>query len=252
MALLSLATAKINRFLRVTNRDKEECFMKKLFIFVILCGLCFSLTAQSRDKPAASQPASVELSAIQTANNLAKYGYSSFSASALITAAEILVKVQTQALGADPAPAGSGGTDGETKTGKPEFTPANLLADAKKYAAGDATLLAWAAKVEGTIGRQTRGALGGPREGWYSVKARSTDTFQLAFTTNRLAEIVVSGDGDTDLDLYVYDANGNLIAYDEDYSDDCYVSWVPAWTGAFTIQIVNRGRVHNRYVIATN
>jgi hypothetical protein len=67
-----------------------------------------------------------------------------------------------------------------------------------------------------------------------------------------LAEIVVVGDGDTDLDLYVYDANGNLIEYDEDYSDDCCVSWVPLWTGAYTIRAVNRGRVYNRFTITTN
>ncbi|GMO11583.1 MAG: hypothetical protein Ta2D_13740 [Rickettsiales bacterium] len=63
---------------------------------------------------------------------------------------------------------------------------------------------------------------------------------------------MVSGDGDTDLDLYIYDANGNLIEYDENYSDDCYVSWVPKWTGSYTIRIVNRGRVYNRFIIATN
>ena len=69
---------------------------------------------------------------------------------------------------------------------------------------------------------------------------------------NELAEVLVSGDGDTDLDLYVYDSNGNLIAKDIDYSDDCYVRWIPAWTGRFIIRIVNRGPVYNRFVILTN
>jgi hypothetical protein len=225
--------------------------MKNVVAFVILLGIGVSLVAQTADKPSSSQPSSTGLSAIQTANNLAKYGYSNYSASALIAAAEILNQVQTQSLGASPATEGGEGTS-DAKTGKPEFTPANLLADAKKYAAGDSTLLAWATKVESGIGRQTRGAVGGPRQGLHAVNSKSTDSFQLAFTAGRLAEIVVSGDGDTDLDLYVYDANGNLITYSEDYSDDCYVSWVPKWTGAYTIKIVNRGRVYNRYVIATN
>jgi hypothetical protein len=226
--------------------------MKKLFAMAVLCGFCGVLFAQqTRDKPASGQPVSSDLTVIQTANNLAKYGYNNYSASALITAAEILTKVQTQPL--NPSAITGGGQGGTTgKTEKPEFTPANLIADAKRYAAGDSTLLSYAAKVEAEIGQQTRGALGGPREQWDKVSANSALTYQLAFTAGRLAEIVVSGDGDTDLDLYVYDANGNLIEFDENYSDDCYVSWVPRWTGAYTIQIVNRGRVYNQFVIATN
>jgi hypothetical protein len=76
--------------------------------------------------------------------------------------------------------------------------------------------------------------------------------YHLNFIAGRLAEIAVSGDGDTDLDLYVYDQNGNLIQSSEDYSDECYVSWVPKWTGSYTIKVVNRGNVYNRFEIATN
>jgi hypothetical protein len=225
--------------------------MKKALVLAVLCGIAVSLAAQSGDKPASSQPVSPGLSAIQTANSLAKYGYSNYSASALIGAAEILVSVQTQALDATPTTETAQTVAAGTKTEKPEFTPARLIADAKTYAAGDATMLAWAAKVEGSID-STRGAVGGPKYGQFSVKARSTDQFTIAFTAGRLAEIALSGDGDTDLDLYVYDANNNPIASSEDYSDDCYVSWVPRWTGNFIIKVVNRGNVFNRYVLVTN
>ena len=64
--------------------------------------------------------------------------------------------------------------------------------------------------------------------------------------------VTVIGDGDTDLDLYVYDENGNLIDKDVDYSDDCVVSFVPKWTGVFTIKIMNRGNVYNNYIMRTN
>ena len=63
---------------------------------------------------------------------------------------------------------------------------------------------------------------------------------------------MVVGDGDTDLDLYIYDQNGNQIASDTDYTDQCVCRWVPSWTGAFTIRIVNRGAVYNEFAIATN
>jgi hypothetical protein len=50
----------------------------------------------------------------------------------------------------------------------------------------------------------------------------------------------------------VYDENGNLIASDTDYTDDCYVRFYPRWTGVFRIKIVNRGGVYNNYAIVTN
>jgi hypothetical protein len=226
--------------------------MKKLFLAVLISGICGGLFAQQTpDKPESSQSASPAMQSIQIANSLAKYGYANYSASALIEAAEILAQTQTQALGEKPT-SDAKDTDDSKDESKPEFTAENLLADAKKYAAGDATMLAWAEKVENSLGSKARGAVGGPREGFNSVYARSTDTYQLAFRAGQLAEIIVCGDGDTDLDLYVYDAYGNLAAYSDDYYDDCFVSWVPSWTGSYTIKVVNRGRVHNRYIIVTN
>ncbi|MBL8851702.1 MAG: hypothetical protein JNG89_18620 [Planctomycetaceae bacterium] len=84
------------------------------------------------------------------------------------------------------------------------------------------------------------------------VDANSSVSFLTTFHGGMTAEIVVDGDGDTDLDLYVYDENGNLIASDTDYTDYCIASWVPNWTGEFTVVIQNRGSVYNKYDIATN
>ena len=85
-----------------------------------------------------------------------------------------------------------------------------------------------------------------------ALAAGCYNDFDVSFVQGYLAEVAVSGDGDTDLDLYIYDSNGNLIASDTDYSDDCYVNWVPAWTGRFVIRVVNRGGVYNNYVVLTN
>ena len=65
-------------------------------------------------------------------------------------------------------------------------------------------------------------------------------------------ESAVVGDGDCDLDLYIYDENGNIVASDTDYTDQCICRWVPSWTGKFIIRIVNRGYVYSNYIIATN
>jgi hypothetical protein len=95
-------------------------------------------------------------------------------------------------------------------------------------------------------------AVDGPIVHRDTVRAYRTDVYRTTFVGNEEAVISVSGDGDTDLDCYVYDANGNLIAYDDDGSDECYVSWTPRWTGEFLLKVVNRGGVYNRYVLRTN
>ena len=225
--------------------------MKKLLVFVLVCMLSLPLFAQERDKSSASAAPSPEITALQTAYSLAKYGYSNFSASALIGAAEILAQVQTQALGATADKGQDGATSG-AKTETPEFTPANLLADARKYAAGDSTMIAWADSVQRSLNTATRGVPGGPRRTVETVRALSSDRYSITFQGNQLAQVYVSGDGTTDLDLYIYDQYGNLIDYDDDWGDECLVRWIPRVTGTFTIVVKNLGRVYNRYYITTN
>jgi hypothetical protein len=80
------------------------------------------------------------------------------------------------------------------------------------------------------------------------VEPRTTDTYRnIKLRADEVTIVKVRGDGDTDLDLYVYDQNDNLIAKDTDYTDQCVVRLTPKWTGGFTIKIVNRGRVYNKY-----
>ena len=84
------------------------------------------------------------------------------------------------------------------------------------------------------------------------VNAGAVDVYQVVFVGERTAEVAVRGDGDTDLDLYVYDENGNQIVKDDDSTDRCFVRFTPRWTGKFTVRVVNRGSVYNNYTMATN
>jgi hypothetical protein len=93
---------------------------------------------------------------------------------------------------------------------------------------------------------------GGPGHADTRVEAHSTDVFHIDFVGRELATISVVGDGDTDLDLFVYDENGNLIAFDDDLTDRCYVSFRPRWTGTFRVEVRNLGGVYNRYHLQTN
>lgn len=224
--------------------------MKKIFAIVCLCGLSIAAFAQE-EKPASDKKASPELAALQTAASLAKYGYENYSATALIEAAKIIAETPVQELDAE-------GTPSENQTVEPKQTrlrlnPEELLADAQKYAGRDKVVVNYAKQVEKTIkGGGTRGAVGGPKYGEGRVYGKTYTDYDVKFWAGELAEVIVVGDGDNDLDLYVYDGNGNLIASDTDYSDQCVCRWVPAWTGAFRLRIVNRGAIYSDFAIATN
>ena len=87
----------------------------------------------------------------------------------------------------------------------------------------------------------------------YSGWATEQSMFmKLVEEIGEVAEVIVYGDGDTDLDLYIYDENWNLITSDTDYTDICICRWNPIWTGNFYMKVVNRGNVYNEFVIATN
>lgn len=82
------------------------------------------------------------------------------------------------------------------------------------------------------------------------VEAHSRNCYTVELYAHETTMIVLSGDGDTDLDLYVYDENDNLVASDRGYSDDAAVTVRPRWTGRFRVCVVNLGDVYNRFTIA--
>jgi hypothetical protein len=98
----------------------------------------------------------------------------------------------------------------------------------------------------------SRGALGGPKRTVDIVLPLATDVYRITFRGEEVARTALSGDGDTRLDLYIYDENDNLVTSQVGPGDDCLASWVPRWTGVFTVRVVNRGLLSNRYVLVTN
>ena len=204
------------------------------------------------DKAEIKGETSESLAAVKLANQLLRYGYENKSTLALLDALQIFSENPTQALNATKKGDAVDESKTDGKKTKVSFDYESVLADAKAFADGDPNLLALIDNIDAEAKGAQRGNINGPSRDYSSVNGNSHIDYTASFVANELAEVLVSGDGDTDLDLYVYDSNGNLIAKDIDYSDDCYVRWIPAWTGRFTIRIVNRGPVYNRFVILTN
>lgn len=228
--------------------------MKKTILSLLVAASMLANVAYSQEKTQETPEKKGEIvapsPAMQTivlAGKLAKYGYENNSASALIQAAELYLSVGLTEFKPESLEQGKG--EETTKDEYVSHDPKQILADAKTLAEDDPVYLALIEKLENA---KTRGAIGGPKYGEYKVMARSSDRFIIKFWADELATIAVSGDGDTDLDLYVYDENGRLIASDDDYSDDCIVNWVPKWTGQYTVIVINRGNVYNSYAIGTN
>jgi hypothetical protein len=193
---------------------------------------------------AAASASSSAVESLHTAASLARYGMANKDALSLITAAKIVRNTPTT----DSTSQRVSGTPGDAKA-KPDMLSADeLLKQAREMAAGRPDLLALADDVAKT---SSRGATGGPGRKTTVVRSNTTDVYRITFRGNERAAVVASGDGDSDLDLYVHDENGNLICKDDDNTDDVVCQWTPRWTGTFTIRVVNRG-VANQYTIAHN
>lgn len=214
--------------------------MKRLVVLAV--SLCFAITtfAQNHkiedtknypneekiDTTATQIPPSVEK--LKLALELSRYGYENKNAVSLITAAQIL---------------------NQNGFELDEIDSEKLLEDAKTFAKGNEHLLAI---IDMSDTGPVRGAIGEEKYSFDMIKGYTTDTYKVKFKENKKAVVQVKGVGLTDLDLYIYDRNGNLITSDTSNSDNCECTWIPKWTGEFTIRIKNRGGFYNMYYMQTN
>lgn len=82
--------------------------------------------------------------------------------------------------------------------------------------------------------------------GYYRVFGKSTQDFTVYLYEGH-TDVIISGDGSTDLDLFVYDGDGNRFA-SAGNSDDEKVCLSNIYRrGNFTIRVVNRGYYANDY-----
>ena len=131
--------------------------MKKILLTLALVAAAQFTFAQEKTDDA-KQPASELMTQLRLASDLARYGYETYSASALIEAARILNGVPTYELTPESFIKGEGTADGKAQ--KTEFSVEQLLKDARAYADGNATLLALADQVKIDNGT-SRGRVGG-------------------------------------------------------------------------------------------
>lgn len=200
-------------------------------------------------------PAAQAAQDLAMAHQLAAYGERANDALALATAAQIVINTPVADLNVEPearpgaaaAPAGSKGP-AETE----ELDATDLLADARRAAAGNNEVLALIGRVEARAQTARRGAVGGAREAYEVVEAGNTHVYNITFRGGEFAMVYIDGDDDTDLDLYIYDDRGYLIDSSISIFDEEFIEWVPRYTGNFRIEVRNLDNLWNAYYLLTN
>jgi hypothetical protein len=184
------------------------------------------------------------MESISLAHRLAVYGQRGRQPLALINAAEILLDHPTRPLA--PAP-----TDQDTSTAVLP-NPARLLASARSLAGTNEHLIALIAPLERRARSIDRGSARGPRQLYGQVASATRREHVVEFRGGEPAVVYVSGDGDSDLDLFVYDETGQMVASATGPRDECVVRWQPERQGRFRIEVRNLGSASNWYWMATN
>lgn len=234
-------------------------FLPRLGLFSLLA-FAFVVTptvlpAQEKAEPNAKgvvdvdSPVAASVETVSLARQLARYGEANQDAEALVLAADILLRSGAQELEVEKEQKGEGTGDGPAAA-EGDITPGRLVEMARTLAEPGSPAFLMIEELESRP--VDRGARGGPRVANDCVLALTSDLYSVSFRGGEEAIVSVAGDGDTDLDVYVYDENGRLIVSDTGYSDRALVAWRPIWTGPFVIEIRNLGLVYNCYGLATN
>lgn len=182
------------------------------------------------------------------ARDLIEYGRKNNDALALIVAAQMRQSVGLTEVDRKPTTEEGGGSADADDT--PELTVEAILDEAKTMSGDDEMIVGLADDV---MASATKGRTVGPGYNVVTLPGQAVDSYAgVSFDGGRYAEVYTEGSGRTNLDLYIYDENGNLVCSDTDSSDIAYCGWTPRWTGGFTIKVINRGNSSNRYALITN
>ncbi len=85
-----------------------------------------------------------------------------------------------------------------------------------------------------------------------NLNQNATDNRKFQFTAGSRITISVRSDFETDVDLYVYDSRGALIAVDNGPQKDCFVNFRAPRTEWYRIELRNLGPGPNRSVVTYN
>lgn len=229
--------------------------MNKLAMALMLMFFTASGFAQQSSyssKKGTTKPSTVMENA-QLACRLARYGYEHQSPTALVEAARILADQPFQSAEIEKTER-SRGSEGRKHTRPLELRVEKLLEDAKALCAGNKEKLAFVENSIKEIGEaKSKGAVSGPASTQERVFANSEVVFYIKISGKSETQIVVEGDGSTDLDLDVFygEDYGQRIT-DESAGDRCNVSISPKTDQTIKVVVKNWGTEYNDFILMHN
>lgn len=216
------------------------------------CAICDVLGGKSAAPSARASASSQAVDAVALAASLSDHGYRTSSPLALLSAAELVLDTPPSALSVPREQSGGAAPAPSAKTRRQVTLDAGqLIAAARTMASNNSTVIALANQLQQRASGP-KGAARGPQFAHSEVLAGSRDIYRIQFRGGERASVRIDGDGDTDLDCYVYNSSGALVAADVDFTDICFLDWWPSSTSTHRIEIVNLGSVYNVYTLVTN
>ncbi|MDR3153750.1 MAG: hypothetical protein LBW85_05625 [Deltaproteobacteria bacterium] len=93
---------------------------------------------------------------------------------------------------------------------------------------------------------------GSGRGNRYRVNPYDTDNHTVRYRGGEIALATAIASGDYDIDLYVYNGDGQLVAYDNDSTSIGTCAWVPSYTRDYSLRVKNTTGSYVKYFIYAN
>lgn len=208
------------------------------YLLIVVAFVMLVLTGPAQAQSGASEDAKAPFEDMMLAARLARWGAENDDALALVMAARLRRTTDSSIV--------------ERGDGQVAAVPdpvARWLNMAETLAGGDPRIAALVAEVRTTA---LKGRSGGPRVSLGLVRPRARNSYVEQFEPSRTAVVYVEGDGDTDLELVVREADGQIICEQRGPGDIKMCVWTPTRSGGHRVEILNGGMINNAYSLATN
>jgi hypothetical protein len=211
--------------------------------------------AEDAAKPEAAASATVDaLGRAALAAQLAAIGRETKSPYALAAAGELLATVGTG--GTEPAKEKTEGGEAPAAGAQPTEEPvtdAKALFDEAVALANAASNAPLAAQIEQTAAAAgSRAPVANYARHRDRVNPYATDVYRVRYRGGERARATVQADYRYDIDLYIYNSSGNLVAYDNDSTSIGICTWNPSRTRDYYLNLKNTTSSYVSYVISTN